>query len=97
MGHVSSMVAMLINTGVIKYKPPADRVRERMIMTGDEAANYDSQVPSSQEFNISCHTRSLKLPVQECAHIVWNQEKAECRLVMGHTPCFFFFLFFAES
>lgn len=62
------MVAMLINTGVIKYKPPVACVRERMIMTGDQAASCDSQVP--QEFNISCHTQSLKLPVQEGVHTV---------------------------
>lgn len=66
------MVAMLINTGVIKYNPPVDCVRDRIIMTGDQAAaSCDYQVPSSQEFNVSCHTRSLKLPVQECAHTMW--------------------------
>jgi hypothetical protein len=77
---------MLINIGTIKYKPPADRVRDRMIMTGDQAASYDSQVSGSQEFNVSYHTLSLTLLVQECAHPVWDQERAEWHLVMGQVP-----------
>lgn len=55
------MVAMVINVGIIKYRPLANCVRERMVMTDDQTASCDCQVPSLQEFRVACHTRSLKL------------------------------------
>lgn len=75
------MVAMVINVGIIKYKPLANWVRERMVMTDDQTASCDCQMPSLQEFRGACHTRSLKLPLQGYVYSVWYQERTEWCLV----------------
>lgn len=75
------MVTMVINIGVIKYKPPANCVRERTVMTDDQTASCDCQVPSLQEFRVACHTRSLKLSLQGYVCPMWYQERTEWCLV----------------
>lgn len=78
------MVAMLINTGVIKYKPPVDCVRDRMIMTGDQAASCDDQVPSSQASSLSCSVTEASCPGM-CPRCMVARE-AEWSLVLGQVP-----------